>query len=778
MRGLTRRLIAATALLALVPAAQAQDAAKPVSTKPADSKPADSKPAATKPAATKPASTKAAAQKAKAAKPAQTKPAQANSKSPQAKPLAAPASGLPLPRPAQGAGSAILATPGIAIPPADLSSSRPAQTAPAAAPAKPLAMAPASPVSRADLDNVARGLELIRKGRGSAASELIGQTRDPVARKLIEWAALRAETGDFDFNRYAAFIAANPDWPNVVQFRRKAEAALWQNPSSDAQVRGFFAAQKPVSAKGKLILARAALTQGDRGLAQQLVRDAWRNDSFSGEMERRALDSFGALLSAADHKARMDRLLYAEDIDEGMRTAERLGGAQLAIAKARAGVVRKAGNTKSLLDAVPAAAQSDPLYIFSMAQWLRRQDRIADAAKWMLKAPNAAHAIVSPDEWWTERRILARKLLDEGDAKTAFRVAAGAAMPEKEHPQVEQLFTSGWIALRFLGDPATAMPYFAKIAEIAEHPASLSRSYYWQGRAAEAKGAREEARHFYERGARYSTAYYGQLARAKLGAGEFRLPPAPAHHPQAGKLEIVRAIEILYAIDERDLVASAIADLADKSTDASVLAAIAGVVEKNNDPRGLVLLGRVAIGRGFPFEAYAYPVAGLPRYNPVGAQVEPHIAYAIARQESGFNPRAVSSANALGLMQVTPATGKDIAKRSGIAFDAKRLLNDPVYNVQMGAAELGDVIDTYRGSYILSFVAYNAGRRRVREWIERYGDPRDPKVDPVDWVELIPFSETRNYVQRVLENMQVYRVRFGGAPKLLIEADLRRGTAN
>ncbi len=205
---------------------------------------------------------------------------------------------------------------------------------------------------------------------------------------------------------------------------------------------------------------------------------------------------------------------------------------------------------------------------------------------------------------------------------------------------------------------------------------------------------------------------------------------------------------------------------------------MAALVERREDARALALLGRTAVGRGLPFEYYAYPIAGLPRFKPIGPQIEPHVAYAIARQESGFNPRARSGANAQGLMQVLPGTAKLVAKKNGVSFDAARLLNDPVYNVQIGAAELGDVIETYRGSYILSFVAYNAGRGRVREWIGRFGDPRDPKVDPIDWVERIPFSETRNYVQRVMENMQVYRVRFGASQKLLIEADLRRGMTN
>src|SRR5262249_39862994 len=172
---------------------------------------------------------------------------------------------------------------------------------------------------------------------------------------------------------------------------------------------------------------------------------------------------------------------------------------------------------------------------------------------------------------------------------------------------------------------------------------------------------------------------------------------------------------------------------------------------------------------------YAYPVSGIPKYKTVGPEVERSVVFAIARQESAFNPRVVSSANAMGLLQVTPAAGKYVTKKYGEVFDQKRLLSEPSYNASIGAAELGGLIEDYRGSYILTFAGYNAGRGSVRKWIERYGDPRDPNVDAVDWVEKIPFSETRNYVQRVMENLQVYRARFGGGTKLLIEADLRRG---
>jgi soluble lytic murein transglycosylase len=292
-------------------------------------------------------------------------------------------------------------------------------------------------------------------------------------------------------------------------------------------------------------------------------------------------------------------------------------------------------------------------------------------------------------------------------------------------------------------------------------------------------GRSGEARRHYEAAAQHSTAYYGQIARARLGLGELplRRPPEPSNRASLTKLEVVRAVQLLYAIDARDLIVPFVSDLAENALDIGALVVVAEVARKYDDARAMLLIGKGALRRGFALEAYAFPTNGIPDFRMVGPAVDKSVVYAIARQESAFNPKAVSHANALGLMQVLPGTGKQIAKKFGFAFDRNKMLSDPAYNAQMGAAELGDVLESYRGSYILSFVAYNAGRGRVKQWIERYGDPRNPDVDPIDWVERIPFSETRNYVQRVLENMQVYRAQLGHGSRLMIEADLRRGAA-
>jgi soluble lytic murein transglycosylase len=478
----------------------------------------------------------------------------------------------------------------------------------------------------------------------------------------------------------------------------------------------------------------------------------------------------------------MDMRLYAEDVEGALRAANRAGGNALVIAKARIAVIRKAPNAKALLDAAPAEASRDVGYVFSRVQFHRRADEPALAAEWILSLSPDHGQTLDTDQWWIERRLVARKLLDAGDAKTAYRVARDAAIPHKDNYRAEHQFTAGWIALRFLNDPATALAHFAKVAQGHSNPITLARAGYWQGRAAEALGRRDEARAYYEAAARYSTAYYGQLARARLGHRDIVLRPAPEAPPDRrdfiARLEVVRAVELLYAIDERDLIAGSLADLGERSIDTVALAALGDVAARHKDARAMLLLGKSALGRGLPLEHYAFPTLGIPDYRPIGPAIEPAVVYAIARQESTFNPKTVSSARAMGLMQVTPEAGRYVAKKFGASYDEKRLLGDQSYNVQLGAAELGDLYVDYRGSHILTFAGYNAGRGRVKEWIAKYGDPRDPSVDPIDWVERIPFSETRNYVQRVLENLQVYRVRFGGGSKLLIEADLHRGATH
>jgi soluble lytic murein transglycosylase len=646
----------------------------------------------------------------------------------------------------------------------------------------PFSVAPTGATSADDIAAVKRAIEAARKGKLGDADAAENTIKDPVARKLAEWAILRSDNTNPSFARYAAFVNANPSWPHAPLFRRRAENALWNDHLDDNTVLAFFADHQPATAKGRYMLAHALLARGDREAAAALVRHAWRYEDCGSEVEARVLDMFGGMLTRADHKARMERRFFAGDVEAGLRAAARLGGDELAIGRARAAEIRRAGNAKALLDAVPAAARRDPGYVFARIQMLRKENKTEEAGKLILTVPQDPEALVDVDQWWVERRLLVRKLLDDGDPRTAYRVARDAAPPPQGNYRVDQHFTAGWIALRYLHDPKTAAEHFSHIDEGTVSPHALARGGYWQGRAADAMGQRAQAKAYYEAAAQYTATYYGQLARARLGLTELGLRGPPAFTPQErsvlSNIEVGRAAEILYALDERDMLASMYAELGESGTDIAGMATLGEIAAKHGDGRSMLLLGQGAYTRGLPLEYYAYPIVGLPDYKAIAPPIEPAVAYSISRQESHFNQKIVSSAHAMGLMQVTPAAAIDTAKKYKATYNRDRLLKDPAYNMQMGAAELSNLLGGYNGSYILTFAGYNAGRGRVRQWIAAYGDPRDPAVDPVDWVERIPISETRNYVERIMENLQVYRARFGGGSRLMIEADIKRGAMN
>ena len=640
----------------------------------------------------------------------------------------------------------------------------------------PAAVAATSSTPQSDKEALESVIDLVRKHKPADATQAQAVITDPVARKLAEWLILRSDDNGASVERYRAFVSANPSWPSQIFLRRRIEAALWDDHRDDATVWSWFENESPISAKGKFALAKVMIARGDRANAERLVRDAWRRDGMSEDTEATALDLYGALLTAGDHKARMDFMLYGTEQEAaGVREAKRLGAGHLALAKARIAANRKASNTRALLDAVPHELHGDPGFIFSKIQQLRREEKFAEAAQLMLAAPKDPNRLHNLDEWWVERRLLARKMLDVGEHRSAYLIARDAALPSRDNYKTDQEFTAGWIALRFLNDPSVAAQHFARIGVGSVNPTTLARGGYWQGRAAEAAGRGQEARAAYTKAAEQSTSYYGQLARAKLGLPQIELNGVPRGRGSE-RLEIVRAVQLLYELDEREIAIPILADMGENG-DPDALAGLGELTSRYTDARGMLLVGKAALNRGLPFDHYAYPVNGIPSFRAIGPEVEQSIVYAIARTESAFNQAVVSPAQAYGLMQVTPDAGREVCKRAGVSFDLSRMKTDPVYNAALGAAELGGLVEDYRGSYILTFAGYNAGRGSVKKWIARYGDPRDPKVDAVDWVEQIPFSETRNYVQRIMENLQVYRTRFGGGTRLQIEADLRRGAS-
>jgi len=633
-----------------------------------------------------------------------------------------------------------------------------------AEPAKPAPQLPP------ELAAIKQAIAAAQRGEITEAAKLVANS-EPAARKLVEWTFLRGAGSAATFERYSGFIRSNPDWPSIPLLRRRAEASLWQKPRDAATVRGFIGEQ-PAGALGKLALARALRVEGDRTGAEREVRALWRSAEIAGEEDAPVIKEFGLSLSAADHAARMDRSIGAKNFGAAARAAKQLGDAYVAIVKACEAAAGNSAKTGALLDAVAKEARGDLGYRLCRIHWLITRNDIDAAAALFVGAPHEALQEQDTDEWWREGRMLARKLLDRGNGKLAYRVARQAAVPANPYYRAEYHFMAGWIALRFLNEPSTAYNHFTSIDEGTKDPIVLARAAYWRGRAAEVAGLTEEMRAQYEAAASHPTAYYGQLARARLGLGDLALT-LPPQLAGGARNERVRAAEILYSIGEVELVRSFIADLAKTCLDVETLHGLGEVTARNNDAQSMLILGKTALARGLPVVRYAFPTIGIPSYKPIAPPIDPSMAFSIVRTESGFDPKDMSPAKAVGLMQVTPAAGIDTAQRFKVKYEWKRLVSDSVYNMQLGAGELSALIKEYAGSYVMTFAGYNAGRGRVKQWVAEHGDPRDPKVDAVDWVERIPLAETRNYVQRVMENLQVYGALFGSTVKT-VERNLHR----
>ena len=630
-----------------------------------------------------------------------------------------------------------------------------------------------------DLVVLKQTLQLLQQHKLGDATKLAASIDDPAAQKLIQWALLRDPNNTAGFDQYNSFIRANPDWPSIPLFRRRAEARLWQERSDPATVRRFVGTQ-PTSARGRLALARAMLSDGDRAGATREVRAVWQSAELSADLEAAVIDSFRDELTLADDIARMDQRIGAKDFAAAMRAAKRVGSTQVAIVKACEAAETNVTKGGALLEALPKEAQGDLGYVLCRLHWLLAHDDVAAAVKLLAEISGDDLQRQDTDEWWRELRTLARRLLDLNDPKTAYGVVREAASPANPYYRAEFHFMPGWIALRFLSDPITALQHFGKIDEGSSDPIVLARAAYWRGRAFEAIGEFDKMRAQYETAARYPTAYYGQLARARLGVNEISVRPLP---PQAGlegsTTDLRRALDMLYAIGELDLALTFVSDLADSNSDIVALREIGELTSRHKDAQAMLVLGKTALARGLAMERYAFPEIGVPSYSPIAPPIDQCMVYSIVRTESAFDQRDTSPANAVGLMQVTPEAGRDTAQRFGVTYDWKRLVSDPVYNMQMGVAEVSALFREYTGSYIMTFAGYNAGRGRVRQWVAQHGDPRNPKIDAVDWVERISLAETRNYVQRVMENLQVYAARFG-ASVATVEPNLHKAmtTAN
>jgi soluble lytic murein transglycosylase len=617
--------------------------------------------------------------------------------------------------------------------------------------------------------------EAYGKGDRAAGDKAAAAIADPTTRIAAEWIAARSAGRSLGFERIRALMESAPDLPMQGWLQRRAEDALMIQRPGARTVLAFFRDRAPLGPNGRAALAAAMLATGQADAARPLALAAYRDRALTRDVAKFIETTFPDLVTDRERTLRAHRLILLDQTTEGGRIAAAVGPDHGKLARAVA-YAADSGRTTALLDAVPEALRGHPSFVKAKAQVMRRAGKMDQALAAMLAAPKSPDDISEAEQWWIERRMLARRLLDSGDAAGAYRVAA-EAVGLSGNRKAEAEFHAGWIAFRFLNYPHTAALHFRASAEAAESPPSASRAAYWLGRAFEAgaEGDREEG---FPAAARWSATYYGQLAAGKLGRPDLHVSETTADiadHAVFGVTLAGQVIDRLLAADLAEYAAPLAIDYA-RTAPADMIDAVAARFVARNDAATVLAIGRTGLQRGLPVEHHAFPVFGVPSYEALPGSAEKAMVYAIARQESAFQSKAVSHANARGLMQMLPSTAAATARNFKVPFDAAKLTGDPAFNARLGAAHLGELLVETKGSLIMTFAAYNAGGHRVKEWITAYGDPRRPDVDPIDWVERIPFSETRNYVQRVMENLQVYRARLsGGRTALLIGEDMTAG---
>jgi soluble lytic murein transglycosylase len=629
-----------------------------------------------------------------------------------------------------------------------------------------------------DLTGFAQAIAFYKSGELAQGDAAAATAHDKIVKTALEWVALRSFPREAGFDRLQAFMQAHPAWPALDWLKKRSEESLFGDRKSSPLIKAYFSGVDPETPAGKLALARALTDDGKTTEAAALVRAVWREADLNAQLEAKVRSDFGSYLDKADHQFRADRLLYKGETASAFRAAALVGPDVLALAKARAAVMDEAPSDK-LLAKVPPGLRTDPGFLFAQIHKLRHADKVRAAADILLAAPRDPLLLVDGDAWWTERRLVARKLLDQNDAATAYKLCAEHSAMSHEM-KIEAEFHAGWIALRFLNDPVRAAVHFDTLAKLAETPMSRARAAYWQGRAAEASSAGDAAATalaYYEQAASHPATYYGQLARGKLGLTALPIRTIQNEAKGDERNDSIKVIELLYAEGEKDLAAPLVFEAGHHLADESQVAALASLVASQHDAHLSLNAGKIISQRGMPIDTLAFPDYGVPPYVPLQNSAAPSVVYSVARQESAFDPQAESPAGAKGLMQMILSTAKRTAQRAGVAFDAKRLLTDAAFNAQLAARHLGELLAEQKGSYILTFAAYNAGGKHVKEWLDAYGDPRKPGVDAVDWVERIPFTETRNYVQRVIENLNVYQVRLGESestsPETLLKAQAK-----
>lgn len=598
------------------------------------------------------------------------------------------------------------------------------------------------------------------------------------AKRIATWALVDADGEDMSFFELDQARRDLAGWPRESRRMTLAEQKLADSGLSPQGIVDFFGPDIPTTGEGVLALATAYQAMGREADARALVVNCWRNMIFEADPQAQILARFGQWLSPDDHAKRADLLLYGPQGPAAQAIVNLLPPDQKAVAQARMALRSGARNADDLVSNLPADLQKDGGLIFERVSAARRAGRTTTAFSLARNLPPAPGFDDGDRRIYGERRRLFVLAMQAQDYDAAYYSMAGGGFGPGVN-KAEADFFAGWLALTKRDDPATALKYFEGVRQAGTSPLTQGRALYWLGRAAEAAGDSAGAQAYYQEGAQYIGAFYGQLAAEKAGVKTLTLPPEPqptdADKARFESRPQIRAMRILASIDEIDLFKSFARDVDDNLPSAEEYALMMDMCRDVGQPFTAMMAGRAAAQRGFLLPERMYPLRAVP--NVPGAP-DPAFVMAITRQESSFDPKIRSSADARGMMMLLPSTAKLVARRLGVPYEAAKLY-DADYNMQLGTYHLGELMNQESGSFLLTAVGYNAGPARPAQWTPYCGDPRTYSTDPVDFIECVPFTETRDYMMRVMENVQIYRARLnGGSAPLTLSADLKRGGYN
>jgi soluble lytic murein transglycosylase len=634
-------------------------------------------------------------------------------------------------------------------------------------------------LSAADHVLFQRAFAAAAKGDWKGALALGDQGKETTARQLLQWRYALDRNSNAKFADIDAVMKIAATWPLKGTLQARAEAAIIPDPSGSsgmtpAQIAAWFAGREPNSSIGRVRLGEALVATGDSAKGAPMIARGWAEGSFDDVTENAIRTQDAAYLTPESDRVRLDNLVWRGETSAAQRQMSRVDAKTAAIARARILLV---GGTKSAKAALVAVAgSSDPALLYDWARALRTEHDDDKAHTMLMRAAPATLARDHTARWWAEVNVEARDMLKSGDAKGALAMVDHAALPVSDE-FTEQQFLGGFIALRFLKDPAAALPWFQRLNANVGRPISKSRAEYWLGRAYEAMNDTANAVLHYRLAAAYPETFYGQIALARIEAAPvLHVNDSDAVAAETGEIEndpLMPQIRVLADLGQAgDLRLFALAD-AEAYSSPRHLKAFMAILTAWGYPEIAVRLAKTASYAGTGLLEFSHPVMTLPPYKGQSAAPDPALILGLIRQETEFDPYAVSNQGARGIMQVMTFAARQSARLANLPYRPNDLLTDKDYNMTLGMIEFVGHLNSWNGSLVLAIAGYDAGDTNTRRWVTALGDPRTGAVDPLDFIEQIPFDETRNYVQRVLENTEVYRNRLAGKDMpLQILADL------